>query len=145
MFCHFWQKFVNSKWSAFLKIFPKVSIVYCLDTLAIKKFDKIALSLTVKEIAYILRFEFLVKIRKFKMAAIFENFSKSGYSILLRYPAAWGLKISTKQFCVLPLLAKIRKFKMAAIFEKIAKSQHSILLRHRGGRKFLRNCSISNG
>ena len=34
----------------------KVGLVYLLDTLRIENFDEIALSLTVKEIAYILRF-----------------------------------------------------------------------------------------
>ena len=52
----------------------------------VESFDEIALSLTVKEIAKILCFRIFAKIRKFKMAAIFENFLESGYSIFLRYP-----------------------------------------------------------
>ena len=57
--------------AAIFETFWKVGLVYFLDTLGVENFDKIALSLTVKEIAYILRFSFLAKIRKFKMAAIF--------------------------------------------------------------------------
>ena len=50
----FWAK--NSKYQPFLKIFWKVGLVYFLDTLGVENFDEIALSLTVKEIAYILHF-----------------------------------------------------------------------------------------
>ena len=55
-----------------------MGIIYSLDTLGVENFDEIALSLTVKEIAKILCFAFLRKIRKFKMAAIFENIWESG-------------------------------------------------------------------
>ena len=56
----------------------KVMIVkshqYTLDTLGVENFDKIALSRTVKEIeANLCVFPFLAKIRKFKIAAIFEE------------------------------------------------------------------------
>ena len=71
--------------------------------------------------------QFLRKIRKFKMAAIFGEtkiFSKLGY--LLCRDTLW-VKISSKSlylarfsrykhFCVLQFLRKFRKFKMAAIF-----------------------------
>ena len=67
MFCHFWQKFENSKWPPFFgegKIFGKLqrlhSLVtlwvgklqrlHSLDTLWVENFDEIALSRTVKEI-----------------------------------------------------------------------------------------------
>ena len=50
-FCIFGE---NSKWPPFLKIFWKVGLVYFLDTLGVENFDEIALSLTIKEIAYIL-------------------------------------------------------------------------------------------
>ena len=54
MFCHFWQKFENSKWPPFLgrgKFFAKNCKDYiCLDTLWVENFDEIALSRTVKEI-----------------------------------------------------------------------------------------------
>ena len=52
MFCHFWQKFENSKWP-FLgrgKFFLKLPRVQCSDTLWVENFDEIALSRTVKEI-----------------------------------------------------------------------------------------------
>ena len=53
MFCHFWQKFENSKWPPFLgegKIFGKWQRFHSLDTLWVENFDEIALSRTVKEI-----------------------------------------------------------------------------------------------
>ena len=53
MFCHFWQKFENSKWPPFLgrgKFLEKLPRAQCSDTLWVKNFDEIALSGTVKEI-----------------------------------------------------------------------------------------------
>ena len=53
MFCHFWQKFENSKWPPYLgrgKFFKKLPRVQCSDTLWVENFDEIALSRTVKEI-----------------------------------------------------------------------------------------------
>ena len=58
MFCHFCQKFENSKWPPFLgrgKSFEN-SRVSSLDTLWVENFDEIALSRTVKEIEAILCF-----------------------------------------------------------------------------------------
>ena len=78
MFCHFWQKFENSKWPPFFfgKFCQKFKTLICFYTLWVENFDEIALSRTVKEIEGNLCFaifgkNFLVKIRKFKMAAIF--------------------------------------------------------------------------
>ena len=59
-----------------------MGLVYFLDTLGVENFDEIALSLTVKEIEAFCVFAFLAKIRKFKMAAIFEKLSY----VLLSYP-----------------------------------------------------------
>ena len=62
MFCHFWQKFENSKWPPFLgrgKFFENckdyIKEIEALDTLWVdtlwvENFDEIALSHTVKEI-----------------------------------------------------------------------------------------------
>ena len=58
MFCHFWQKFENSKWPPPCgskifgegKIFGKLQRLHSLDTLWVENFDEIALSGTVKEI-----------------------------------------------------------------------------------------------
>ena len=53
MFCHFWQKFENSKWPPFLgegKILGKLQRLHSLDTLWVENFDEIALSRMVKEI-----------------------------------------------------------------------------------------------
>ena len=58
-------------------MFSEVGILYSLDTLGVENFDKIALSPMLKEIEAILYF---------RMAAIFENFFKSGYIVFLRYP-----------------------------------------------------------
>ena len=53
MFCHFWQKFENSKWPPFLgrgKFLEKLPRAQCSDALCVENFDEIALSGTVKEI-----------------------------------------------------------------------------------------------
>ena len=46
----------KSKWPPFLKNLPKVSIAYCLDTLAVENLVKIALPVTVKDIKAFLCF-----------------------------------------------------------------------------------------
>ena len=64
---------------------------YSLDTLAVENFDEIALSRTVKEIeANLCLLHFWQKIRKFKMAANFEEskFLKIANSTLLIYPVS---------------------------------------------------------
>ena len=69
MFCHFWQKFENSKW--------------------VKNFDEIALSRTVKEIQAILCFAIFGKNSKIQNGRHFwggENFLIIGNSTFLRYP-----------------------------------------------------------
>ena len=81
---HFWRKFENSKWPPFLKIVGKVGLVYFLDTLEVENFDEITLSLTVKEIAYILRFCIFGK--NSKWPPILKIFLKSGLTIFLRHP-----------------------------------------------------------
>ena len=160
MFCHFWQKFENSKWPPFLgrgNFFRKLPRVHCLDTLWVENFDEIALPRTVKEIEVnLFFFPFLTKIRKFKMAAIcgkrkiFLKIAKDISQI------PWGPKISTKslyltrlrrykQICVLPFLAKIqngRHFWGGGNFLKTAKSTW---LEYPVGRKFRRNRFISHG
>ena len=99
--------------------------------------------------------QFLRKIRKFKMAAIFcENFFQNWNNYSAEIPC--GSKISSKSlylarfsrykhFCVLQFLRKFRKFKMAAIlarqkfFENWEKYSEEI---SSGSKKFCRNCSI---
>ena len=93
MFCHFWQKFENSKWPPFLgrgKIFGKLQILHSLDTLWVENFDEIALSRTVKEIEANLCFAIFGKNSKIQNGRHFwggENFLKIAKSTLLRYPA----------------------------------------------------------
>ena len=53
MFCHFWQKFENSKWPPFLgrgKFFENCKEYTPQITLRVENFAEIALSRTVKEI-----------------------------------------------------------------------------------------------
>ena len=113
MFCHFWQKFENSKWPPFLgrgKFLENCKRVHSLDTLWVENFDEIALSRTVKEIEANLCFAIFGKNSKIQNGRHFwggEKFLKIAKSTFLRYPV--GRKF-------LPFLAKIRKFKMAAIF-----------------------------
>ena len=85
MFSHFWRKF---KMATIFEHFLKSChvLVYFLNPLGIKNFDEITLSLTVKEIEAILCFTTFGQNSKFKVATIFEKFSKSEHNILLRYP-----------------------------------------------------------
>ena len=91
MFCHFWQKFENSKWSPFLGrgIFFKLPRVQCSNTLWVENFDEIALSPTVKEIEANLCFAIWGKNSKIQNDCHFwggENFLKIAKSTFLRYP-----------------------------------------------------------
>ena len=160
MFCNFCEKFENSKWLPFIvrqnffenwhgysveipcrsKIWSKS--LYLAGFLRYKHF-------------YIL--QFLRKIRKFKMAAIFgePNFFENRHGYSAEIPC--GSKISSKSlylvrfsrdkhFYVLQFLRKIRKFKMAAIFGETKffslKIGITTLQRYPVGQKFRRNRSI---
>ena len=130
MFCHFGQKFENSKWPPYVergKYFENCQ-EYIAQIPYGSKISTKSLYLTwLRRYKQFCVLPFLGKIRKFKMAAIcgkrkvFENCQE----YIAQIPC--GSKISTKslyltrlrrykQFCVLPFLGKIRKFKMAAIF-----------------------------
>ena len=91
MFCHFWQKFENSKWPPFLgrrNFFENCRVQY-LDTLWVENFDEIALSRTVKEIEANLCFAIFGKNSKIPNGRHFwggENFLKIAKSTMLRYP-----------------------------------------------------------
>ena len=92
MFCHFWQKFENSKWPPFLgrgNFFYKLPRVQWLDTLWVENFDEIALSHTVKEIEANLCFAIFGKNSKIQNGRHFwggENFLKIAKITFLRYP-----------------------------------------------------------
>ena len=94
MFCHFWQKFENSKWPPFLergKFFKKLPRVQCSHTLWVENFDEIALSRMVKEIEAILCFAIYGKNSKIQNGCHFwggENFLQIANSTLVRYPVA---------------------------------------------------------
>ena len=91
MFCHFWQKFENSKWPPFLgrgKFFENWKRIHSLDTLWVENFDEIALSRTVKEIEANLCFAIFGKNSKIQNGRHFwggENFLKIAKSTFLRY------------------------------------------------------------
>ena len=132
MFCNFCEKFENSKWLPFLarqNFFENMhghsAEIPCGSKISSKSLYLVRF-LRYKNF-YVL--QFLRKIRKFKMAAIFGEikiFSKLGWdNCSAEIPC--GSKISSKlfylarfsrykHFCVLQFLRKIRKFKMAAIF-----------------------------
>ena len=92
MFCHFWQKFENSKWPPFLgrgKFFENLQRLHSLDTLWVENFDEIALSRTVKEIEANLCFAIFGKNSKIQNGRHFwggENFLKIAKIALVRYP-----------------------------------------------------------
>ena len=92
MFCHFWQKFENSKWPPFLgrgNFFEKLQRLHSLDTLWVENFDEIALSRTVKEMEANLCFAIFGKNSKIQNGRHFwggENFLKIAKSTFLRYP-----------------------------------------------------------
>ena len=92
MFCHFWEKFENSKWPPFLrrgKFFLKLARVQCSDTLWTESFDEIALSRTVKEIEANLCFAIFGKSSKIQNGRHFwrgKIFLKIAKITFLRYP-----------------------------------------------------------
>ena len=89
MFCHFWQKFENSKWSPFLgrgNFFENccecISEITCGSKISTK-------SRTVKEIEAILYFAIFGENSKIQNGRHFwggENFLKIAKSTMLRYP-----------------------------------------------------------
>ena len=79
MFCHFWQKFENSKWPPFLRRenFLKIAKITLIDTLWVENSDEITLSCTVKEIEANLCFAIFGKNSKIQNGRHFwggENF-----------------------------------------------------------------------
>ena len=153
MFCHFWQKFENSKWPPFLgrgKFLGKLQRVHSLDTLWVENFDEIALSRMVKEIEANLCFAIFGKNSKIQNGRHFwggANFLKITKSTMLRYPvgrnfAEIALSRMVKEieanlcFTIFGKNSKIqngRHFWGGENFLKIAKST---LLRYPVGRKF---------
>ena len=131
MFCNFCEKFENSKWPPFL---PRQNFFgnrhgYSAEIPCGSKISSKSLYLAgFSRYKHFYVLQFLRKIRKFKMAAIFgetKYFLKIGMATLQEIPC--GSKILSKSlylvrfsrykhFYVLQFLRKIRKFKMAAIF-----------------------------
>ena len=130
MFCNFCEKSENSKWPPFLarQNFFENWHGYSADIPCGSKISSKSLYLAgFSRYKHFYVLQFLRKIRKFKMAAIFgeTNFfflNRHGYSAEI----PCGSKISSKSlylvrfsrykhFYVLQFLRKIRKFKMAAI------------------------------
>ena len=91
VFCHFGEKFENSKWPPFWggENFLKLPRVHCPDTLWVENFDEIALSRMVKEIEANSCFAIFGKNSKIQNGRHFwggENFLKIAKSTMLRYP-----------------------------------------------------------
>ena len=130
MFCNFCEKFENSKWPPFLarQNFFENWHGYSADIPCGSKSSSKSLYLAgFSRYKHFYVLQFLRKIRKFKMAAIFgeTNFFENWHGYSADIPC--GSKSSSKSlylagfsrykhFYVLQLLRKIRKFKMAAIF-----------------------------
>ena len=90
MFCHFWQKFENSKWPPFLGRgnFLKIVKITFLRYPVGRNFDKIALSRTVKEIEANLCFAIFGKNLKIQNSRHFrggEIFFKIAKNTMLKY------------------------------------------------------------
>ena len=108
MFCHFWQKFENSKWPPFLgrgKYFENCR-VHFLDTLWVENFDEIALSRTVMEIEANSCFAIFGKNSEIQNGRHFwggENFFKSWQEYNAQIPC--GSKILMKSL----YLARLRR------------------------------------
>ena len=157
MFCNFCEKFENSKFLARQIFFWKLAWLLCRYTLCGSKISSKSLYLAgFSRYKHFYVLQFLRKIRKFKMAAIFgetkifqnwDNYSAeihcgSKISSKFLYLARFS---RYKHFCVLQFLRKFQKFKMAAIFGetqfflKIGKSTPQ---RYPARQKFCRNCSI---
>ena len=131
MFCNFCEKFENSKWLPFLvrqNVFENwhgySAEIPCGSKISSKSLYLAGFS----RYKHLHVLQFLRKIRKFKMAAIFAE-TKFFFENWHGYPAEipCGSKFSSKSlylagfsrykhFYVLQFLRKIRKFKMAAIF-----------------------------
>ena len=99
MFCHYWQKFENSKWPPFLgrgKFFENCLRVHFSDTLRDENFDEIALSRMVKEIE-----------NKFVFCHFGQKFENS------KWPPFLGrgkfLKIAKSTFLRYPVGGKFRR------------------------------------
>ena len=130
MFCNFCEKFENSKWPPFLarQNFFENWHGYSADIPCGSKISSKSLYLArFSRYKHFYVLQFLRKIRKFKMAAIFGE-TKKFFQNWDNYSAEMpcGSKISSKSlylarfsrykhFCVLQFLRKFRKFKMAAI------------------------------
>ena len=129
MFCNFCEKFENSKWPPFLarQNFFENWHGYSADIPCGSKISSKSLYLAgFSRYKHFYVLQFLRKIRKFKMAAIFGEikFFQNWDNYSAEIPC--GSKISSKSlylarfsrykhFCVLQFLRKFRKFKMAAI------------------------------
>ena len=129
MFCNFCEKFENSKWPPFLvrQNFFENWHGHSADIPCGSKISSKSLYLAgFSRYKHFYVLQFLRKIRKFKMAAIFgeTKFFQNWDNYSAEIPC--GSKISSKSlylarflrykhFCVLQFLRKFRKFKMAAI------------------------------
>ena len=162
MFCHFWQKFENSKWPPFLgrgKFFENckdyIPYIPCGSKISTKSLYLARLRRQ-KQISVL---PFLAKIRKFKMAAIFgegkifgklqrlhslgtlwvENFDEIALSRTVKEIEA------NLCFAIFGKNSKIQNGRHFWGGENFLKIANITFLRYPVGRKFRRNRSISHG
>ena len=130
MFCNFCEKFENSKWPTFLarqNFFENWHGYSAAIPYGSKTLSKSLYLAGFSRYKHFYVLQFLRKIQKFKMAAIFgeTKFFQNWDNYSAEIPC--GSKISSKSlylarfsrykhFCVLQFLQKFRKFKMATIF-----------------------------
>ena len=143
MFCHFWQKFENSKWPPFLgegKILGKLQRLHSLDTLWVENFDEIALSRTVKEIEANLCFAIFGKNLKIQNGRHFrggEIFFLIAKNTMLKY--LWVENFD--EIALSRMVKEIEGNLCFAIFGKTSKIQNG---RHFwGGENFLKIAKIA--
>ena len=161
MFCHFWQKFKNSKWPPFLgrgKFLENCK--YCIPLIICgSKISTKSLYLArLRRWKQICVLPFLAKIRKFKMAAIFGEGKIFGK--LQRLHSLDTLWVENFDEITLSRTKEIEANLCFAIFGKNSKIQNGrhfwggenflkianiTFLRYPVGRKFRRNRSISHG
>ena len=142
MFCHFWQKFENSKWPPFLgrgKFFGKLQRLHFFDTLWVENFDEIALSRTVKEIEANLCFAIFGKNSKIQNGCHFWGGGGKFFGKLQRLHSLDTLWVENFDEIALSRTVKEIEANLCfAIFGKNSKIQNGC--HFWGGENLLENC-----
>ena len=132
MFCHFWQKFENSKWPPFLGRgnFLQIAKITFLRYPVGRKFRKIALSHTVKEIEANLCFAIFGKNSKIQNGRHFwggEHFFENCKDYISYIPC--GSKISTKSLYLAWLKSTVHEKKGSLKICKCVPESKTILVK----------------